>query len=545
MNGDAVSVRRAAAGDGEQLDELLRRWMGAVYGRAWRALGDADRAADVCQEVMLAVVRGLPSLADPERFPGWLRRITERQIQRARRPAEPCSDGLEAVSPSPESIVVDRVHESQLRELVTSALAGLPPRSRLAVELFYYRGLSCRQVAEFLGSTRGAVKVLLYTARREMREMIDTQDTPAAEPLPRIGSSCLSGSEAERVPLHDHHGPAARLFCALYPRGTLGQAAARAGVPLGEAELVLGQLLEAHFVARDDGEVRCLVPLLLPTDWELLKPWLHRAADATMPLIEPIARSAEQVAEHGRDEAERAMLRHVLTVPLGTFNLFLALAYGFGEAPPDRGPSGHYLVGYVDERVTEYRSGWRGGFSDHGDDQRWSAIAAPCGMDYRRRDALEAGPPESAPFGCHMISDALLWGLVDEPLTDGRLEELAVHTPQLSAEALRQVLLDSRLVLETPEGLRHNLPILPIEAHRAHVQVCHELGEHLLELLPDLVEDLRARIAETSFRDANYLDAAFVCVQLLKDEVDHRLIEAGPPYDPAGFPPNWGIVLAR
>lgn len=544
MDADARAVRRAAAGDAEVLEALLRRWMGAVYGHAWRVLDDPEQAADICQEVMLAVIRGLPSLQQPRCFPAWLRRITERQIARhERRP--PTMDLPEpATEPSAESIVLEHAEAQRLRALVRSAVAALPARSRLAVELFYYRGLSCRQVAEFLGSTRGAVKVLLHQARREMREMIDEDAQPTPAPEPRIGRAFLSGSEVERAPLHDRGGPGARLFCALYPRGTLAAAAARAGLSNVEAETLLEQLLATSFVACDNGAVRCLVPLLLPTDWELLKPWLRQAADATMPLLEPIRGAAERLAECGRDEAEQAMLRQIMTVPLGTYSLFRALVHGFREVRPERGPSGRYLWAAVDASVSDYRGGWHGGFSDHGDEKRWSVIAAPAGMDYGRRHELELGPPESAPFGCHIIPDALLWGLVDGPLDGGRLEALTAHTRGLSAVGLRQVLLDCHLVVETAEGLRHNLPVLPRAAYREHEQTLAALARRLLELLPDLIEDLRARIAETSFRDTGYTDATFLCAQLLKDEVDHRLLASGPPFEPERLPPNWGIVLS-
>jgi RNA polymerase sigma-70 factor (ECF subfamily) len=541
-------VQRAQAGDGEALEGLCRRWLGAVYGRALRVLGDPELAGDVVSETMLEALGSLSSLRDAAAFPAWLRRITERCIARVA-PAAGDAAAEPDLAPSPadgpEAVVLGRAEAARVRRWVRAALQALPPRSRLAMELFYYRELSCRQVAEFLGTTPGAVKVLLHEARQELRTMAkDAREPAVAEAPPRIASSCLSGSETRRNPLGAHDSPVARLFCALYPTATLEQARARAGLSAGEAEALLEPLLAARFVERTDGGLRCRVPLLLPTDWLLLKPWLQRAADAAEPLLAEIRASAAEVSRLGRDEDEVAMLEQVLTVPVGTHYLFLHLGHGMGQESPDRGPYGRFLSAYVAEGVTEYRWGWRGGFSDSDDGRRWSVIAAPSGMDYTDRDRLQSHLPGHAPWGLHMVPGEVLWDLVEVPLTAARLAELAERHGYPSGDELGRALLAARLAVRAGNDWRHHLPVLPYAGWQRHRQVCEVQGQRFLDTLPDVLDDLRARIAQASFRDADYLDAAFLGVMLVKDEVDRRAVETGPAFDPAELPPNWGIVLA-
>ena len=59
-----------------------------VFAIALRRLRDASEAAELTQDVLIQAMRKLPQLREPERFPGWLRRITVRlAINRAvRRP---------------------------------------------------------------------------------------------------------------------------------------------------------------------------------------------------------------------------------------------------------------------------------------------------------------------------------------------------------------------------------------------------------------------------------------------------------------------------
>ena len=58
-------------------------------------------------------------------------------------------------------------HES--REMVHRVLQELPPKYRLCLVLREYQGLSCEEIGEVIGSSRSAVKSLLFRAREEFR----------------------------------------------------------------------------------------------------------------------------------------------------------------------------------------------------------------------------------------------------------------------------------------------------------------------------------------------------------------------------------------
>lgn len=70
---DVALVDRAAAGDAEAFEELIR--LAPVYRLCVGLLANQADAADATQEALVAAWRQLPRLRDPESFDPWLRRI--------------------------------------------------------------------------------------------------------------------------------------------------------------------------------------------------------------------------------------------------------------------------------------------------------------------------------------------------------------------------------------------------------------------------------------------------------------------------------------
>jgi RNA polymerase sigma-70 factor (ECF subfamily) len=55
---------------------------------------------------------------------------------------------------------------------VQRILAKLSPKHRVALVLKEYQGLSCDEIAEVMGTSRSAVKSLLFRAREEFRQIV-------------------------------------------------------------------------------------------------------------------------------------------------------------------------------------------------------------------------------------------------------------------------------------------------------------------------------------------------------------------------------------
>lgn len=184
--GDAQLLARLATGDATAFRGLVDRHLGAVLATARRILGDEAEAEDVAQDVMLRLwnTGGTLEVGDGGVKP-WLRRVaTNLAIDRFRsRRRIDLRDEVPEVAEAP--VQERQLTEREMTGRVGAAIARLPERQRLALNLFHMEGLSQIEVARALGVSDEAVESLLARARRtlkaalqdEWRELLPDEET--------------------------------------------------------------------------------------------------------------------------------------------------------------------------------------------------------------------------------------------------------------------------------------------------------------------------------------------------------------------------------
>jgi RNA polymerase sigma factor (sigma-70 family) len=127
---------------------------------AGRLAGAADRE-DVVQDALVDAWRHRSSF-DSERgsLSAWLMSITAHQAAKARRRAFRRLTALRM-----DAHDVDR----ELALDLATSLGRLTPRERLAVDCFYFVGLSAAETAAVMACSEGTVKSTLSSARRRLR----------------------------------------------------------------------------------------------------------------------------------------------------------------------------------------------------------------------------------------------------------------------------------------------------------------------------------------------------------------------------------------
>ena len=161
-------------------EELYRGLRADVYRAALRQLGNAHDAEDVTQAAFADAYRAVLRGARPESPRAWLLAISENVRRRRfrtaqRRPRE------ELVDDADFPLAAELPFE-QSREL-TDALATLPEEQGRVFVLREIVGLSYGEIAEELGSTVGSVQMLLFRARRSLRDALDPPTVAARRPL--------------------------------------------------------------------------------------------------------------------------------------------------------------------------------------------------------------------------------------------------------------------------------------------------------------------------------------------------------------------------
>lgn len=150
-------------GERQEFAALVLAHSRALF-RAARALLDSDAAAeDAVGEAVLLAWQAFPRLRRRESARAWLLKITVNcayDQRRRARPTVPLEEAACAAAPVQEPL--------GLWELVQA----LPEEQRLAVTLYYYDGLSVREIAQVLGAPQGTVKSRLSRGRDKLRERL-------------------------------------------------------------------------------------------------------------------------------------------------------------------------------------------------------------------------------------------------------------------------------------------------------------------------------------------------------------------------------------
>ena len=178
---DHVLVLKAQAGDREAFGELVTRYMRRAYYAALGLTGSHDDALDLSQEAFVRAYRARASL-DPDRpFYPWLYQIVRRlcfNLQRDRRTRrrrmEEATPWLQdqAGARAAASDPARSAERSELRCRLEVAIDALPEREREVLVLKEFEGLRYREIAELLGIPIGTVMSRLYTARRNLAEIL-------------------------------------------------------------------------------------------------------------------------------------------------------------------------------------------------------------------------------------------------------------------------------------------------------------------------------------------------------------------------------------
>ncbi|HEX8940814.1 MAG TPA: sigma-70 family RNA polymerase sigma factor [Candidatus Limnocylindrales bacterium] len=169
----------AARRDPARFDALYRRYLAQVYSFAYHELADHHAAEDATERTFLQALAALPRFeeragsadgADASTFRVWLFRIArnvlanERRSARRRRLAP-----LEAAATLPGPLDVERTAET--RESVGAAWTAvrrLADDRRRAIVLRFVEEMSIAEIAEILGRSEGAVRVLLHRGLKDV-----------------------------------------------------------------------------------------------------------------------------------------------------------------------------------------------------------------------------------------------------------------------------------------------------------------------------------------------------------------------------------------
>jgi RNA polymerase sigma factor (sigma-70 family) len=161
-------------GDREAFARLYDLYGPAAYSLAVRIVRDRELAADVVQNVFLAVWTGATQFDPGRGQPStWIMTMTHhKSVDMVRREQRRRTEQLDAAGEEPAAgaSVEERAWRGVARDNVRAALSRLPDPHREVIELAYFAGYSQSELADRLAVPLGTVKSRTFAAMRALRE---------------------------------------------------------------------------------------------------------------------------------------------------------------------------------------------------------------------------------------------------------------------------------------------------------------------------------------------------------------------------------------
>jgi RNA polymerase sigma-70 factor (ECF subfamily) len=181
---DAALVRAAQKGDRSAYGHLYSRYARMVHGIILARVAP-HHVEDLVQDVFLQALPKLPSLRDPNYFPGWLAAIARNRAADFHRnttsevPLDADAPSVKSASPA-ELATPQNSHSSAEARAALEAIRSLPEAYREPLILRLVEGMTGPEIAARTGLTHGSVRVNLSRGMQQLREILNRKVSPAS-----------------------------------------------------------------------------------------------------------------------------------------------------------------------------------------------------------------------------------------------------------------------------------------------------------------------------------------------------------------------------
>jgi len=168
---DARLLRGLLRGDRSAQESAYRLLAPALYGLALRILQDAGLAQEVVHDTFIELIEKAAGIVEAEAVPAWVRRVAVNHcLMRLRSPWN--RRRVAALVPEARDEAVDTEQLQRVRD-IESALAALPPETRLVVWLHDVEGYTHEEIAELVGRTASYSKSKLARGYRKLTQLFE------------------------------------------------------------------------------------------------------------------------------------------------------------------------------------------------------------------------------------------------------------------------------------------------------------------------------------------------------------------------------------
>lgn len=167
--------------DYKALEELIKREQRNIFATFSYLSKTRENIADLTQEALMRMARGLANLRNPKNFKSWLNQIVTNlfydELRKSVRKPQLISIDIEQDENSFGKQIPDYRHKpaekalsAELDNTIRNEIKNLPEHFRIAIILRELQGLSYEEIAEATHTTIGTVKSRIARARIKLQD---------------------------------------------------------------------------------------------------------------------------------------------------------------------------------------------------------------------------------------------------------------------------------------------------------------------------------------------------------------------------------------
>ena len=168
-------VKRVKQGEQNAFDELYEKYKVVTLRMAYLICGNLADSEDIVQETFVKCYQHIGELKKEEGFRSWIFHILTRTAWKyCKKQSKECpeEDIMEKMSVQKEASSLEIILDKEQHSHLLSKINELNVKHRTTIILYYYNGLSTKEIAKIVGCLEGTVKSRLFVARRLLKESI-------------------------------------------------------------------------------------------------------------------------------------------------------------------------------------------------------------------------------------------------------------------------------------------------------------------------------------------------------------------------------------
>lgn len=179
------ALQRWGAGDNRAGEEFYERHVGKVQRFFRNRVSHA--AEDLVQATFLACLEARARFRGEAKLTTFLYAVARNKLLEHLRKRQ----NMEAVDPLVVSVIdcglspASLLAQGEREQLVQAAMCRLPIDMQIALELYYWEGISAREIGEITGVPEGTVRTRLRRAKLRLRERVEAATGEPASAQPR------------------------------------------------------------------------------------------------------------------------------------------------------------------------------------------------------------------------------------------------------------------------------------------------------------------------------------------------------------------------